>query len=732
MLDILASTKLIDDQTSAEKIQLLKTIAHQMLGAKWVYYRKIKHASEGFKLFREKSLMEQMKATQAALKFTSRHAKKTYRSTYRNSVNDVRKYTGLKAQSFPELIDVPVGQDPLSIDAEHDEVIISWTPIKFLIPVRTIREKGVATQPHSEGLAAKLFFKVVGYYSLPENWDKEKLTIYLRKLDQDSTFSEVTAALSPLKDDLLKLSECFVPFKFGKASLSKNKASDDHTFDEDLGESVSDQLRTLYWYHFIYIGMEYFLLRYYLMMISATSSEIAIRMLSQIFKPAIFKALENRIIFESSLETDRSKRKLRRQYEEYKQKKEAEPLKKKIKTKAGIFETYNYILPLIENLDFTIEINAPLAEDSEWGQYLDYELLDAQEFYMEKGSVSSEPVPHSVIEYAIIQILNLLVNATQYKRKARHKTLELYQSRVEADKELVEKRIDEIRRQGDKHIRGLERKVTKLRRMKQNESAEVYKKDIEIFRRRLDEKCNNLLKVSQQEIRVQKRRIQSMYQEISEEQDTSEGVSAKHFLDLIVAVSPRHDFLREFVKHVAERIQKDYEKDLEAFYQNMFYILNPSIQEKIILIQSLEKSGEETGVKLSLTDEEKEENQKIISLLKLKIKKIMPDIFNCKVVFLTSLIPIPDLFKLSLDNNSLQTLLKLKVTSKQNTKPINLKENVVKVLMVLNLVTNPVPKNNIILEEREHMKDPQQMINGPLLTQLLREIETPAENKTAM
>jgi hypothetical protein len=727
MLDILTSTKTIEDQTPAEKLYILKMLAQQILGAKWVYYRKIKHAGEGFKLFREKSLMEQMKATQAALKFTSKHAKKTYRNTYKNTLNDIKKFSVFKTQDFPELPEIPMGEDPPALDNEHDEVILTWTPIKFLLPAKTIREKGIATQPHSEGLVAKLFFKLVGYYASTENWEKEKLTIYLRKLDQNSSKSEVTSALSTLKDDLLKFSELYIPFKFGKAAISKDKTSDANAFEDDLGEGFEDQLRTLYWYHFIYWGMELFLLKYYLTLVSSTTSTIAIRMLSQIFKPALFKAIENHIIFETSLETEASKKQFRRPYQEYRRKRQNEPAKKKVKTKNGIFVTYPYNLSMLEKREFSTEINAKLEEDSEWGEFVDFELLDAQAFILEKGNLKTESVTHDVIEYAIMHIINLLVSCTQYKRKARHKTLDLFKERVEADRDLTQKRIEEMRRQGDKYIRGLERKVTKLRRMKQKDSAEVYRKDIETYRKRLEDKCASIIEMAQQETRIQKRRIQTMFQEISQQKDISEGISAKYLLNLMVSVSPRREFLREFIKHTAEKIQIEYEADLEPFYQNMFYILEPSIQEKVILIQSLEKTGAEGSVKLSLTDEEREENQKIISLLKMKIKKSMPEIFQCKVVFVTKLIPIDNLFKLSVNNQSLQALLKLKVTSTRSSKPITLKENIVKVLMVLNLVSNPVPKNNIIQADREHMKDPQQMINSQLLTQLLAEIEEKAE-----
>jgi len=533
--------------------------------------------------------------------------------------------------------------------------------------------------------------------------------------------------LAPLKDDLLKFSEMYVPFKFGKASLSRNKTSDENVFDDDLGESFEDQLRTLYWYDFIYRGMERFLLRYYLTLITSTASELAIKILTQMFKPAIFKAIENSILFQGSLETDMAKKRFRRPYQQYIQKKSKEPLIKNIKTKNGIFETYTYTLSLFENREFNMELAQVPEEDSAWGEFVDFELLDASYFKLEKGNLKTDPVPHPVIEYAIIQILTLLISCTQHKRKAKYKTLELFKKRVDADKELTEKRVEEMRRQGDKYIRQLERKVTKLRRMKQKESAEVYRRDIEIYRKKLEEKCSAIIEMSQQETRMQKRRTQTLFQEISMAKDTGDGVAAKNLLDLIVNVSPRRDFLREFTKHVAERIQNDYDKELEPFYQNMFYVLNPSIQEKIILIQSLEKTGQEGSVKLSLTQAEKEENQKILNLLKLKIKKGMPDIFDSKVIFLASLIPIEDLFKISIDNESLQTLLKLKVMSKRSPKPIHLKDSLIKVLMVLNLVTNPVPRNHILQAEREHMKDPQQIVNGALLTQLLKKARQSSE-----
>ncbi len=723
MLEILSSAKSIKDQTSSEKVYILKMIAHQMLGSKWVYFRKIKHAGEGFKLFREKSLMEQMKATQAALKFTSKHAKKKYRTTYKDALKDIKVNTGLRNENFPPAPDFDDGAQLVSLTSDHDEVLISWTPVKFLLPVKTIREKGVATQRHSEGLVAKLYFKLIGYYAASENWDEERLTCYLRKIEADSSYQDVAAALSPLKEDLQKLTDSFEPFRFGKASLSKDKSTDEGVFDDTFGvESFDDEIRTLYWYNFIYTGMEQFLFRYYLTLATGTESRQAIRYLTQIFEPALLKAIENRIVFQGSFETDRSKKKYRLPFKKYQQDKRNEPKVKKIKTQNGIFESYTYNMDMLEEDALGYHVEKKPASDSEWANFIKFQILNASTYKTVKGEVKPEEIPFEITEYALVHIIKTMVACTQYERRARHKVLERFKKRLETDKELVVKRIKDVKQRGEKQISVIERKVTKLRRMKQSDAAEVYLRDIENHKKKIEEKCDEIQESAQLEMALQKRRLQTLFQEFTQEKDVDEGRSARSILALIKELNPETDFVREFIKHISVFIQREYETDLNPFYNNMFHILNPSTQEKVILIQSLEKSGGADSVKLSLTEEEKEKTQNMINLLKVKIKGGMPDIFNCKVIFLTNVIPIENLFRLSIDNKSLKLLLGLKVTSPTNAKPTHLQDVIVKALMVLNLVTNPVPKHNLVQPGRDHMKDPQQAINTAMLTQLLSEL----------
>ena len=370
------SIKPISLQTPEEKLYIIKLIAHQKLGPKWIYYRKIKRAEQGLALFREKSLMEQMKATRAALRFTTKNARKLYRMVYLDSVKEIKAYTGLKTD-FPELHDTENSDEVMSLNSEHDAVIICWTPIKFMLPVLQLRSKGLATQRHTEGLAAKLFFKVAGFYADPANWDRYKLNLYLRRITKTSSYQDITSELEPLKSDLEKFVEAYEPFKFGKASLSKDVAQDRDAFDDAMGvESFDSQLNTLYWYHFIYLAIEQFIFRYYLTLTISTPSKDAIRYLTTIFDPVFKRVIENRNVFLGSFETDRTKRSFRVPYQKLVKVLNEEPLRKNIKTQMGAYETLTYSLPLLDQLTLTYELEQTPAPDSEWATFIKHYILN--------------------------------------------------------------------------------------------------------------------------------------------------------------------------------------------------------------------------------------------------------------------------------------------------------------------------------------------------------------------
>jgi hypothetical protein len=161
---------------------------------------------------------------------------------------------------------------------------------------------------------------------------------------------------------------------------------------------------------------------------------------------------------------------------------------------------------------------------------------------------------------------------------------------------------------------------------------------------------------------------------------------------------------------------------MEPFYENLFEILAPSTQEKIVIIQALKKSGGEKSINLTLTQEEEAEFENMVATMKGKIEQTMPGIFRSKMIFLSLAIPVEDLFRISINNQSMKRLLRLKLAQPNTGKQVHVSQETAKAMLVLNMVINPVPKNNLILEGKENEQDPQKSINSALLNKIVSEV----------
>ncbi len=732
MQEIIKTVKLIKNQTTSEKMYILKQMSHHMLGAKWKYYHKIKSGGNGLSLFKEKTLMEQMKATQSALRFTSKSAKKSYRTIYQSSLNDIAVNTGIKKENFPVLPEVEGGKEPPSLTSQFDEVIISWTPLKFFLPARQIRDKGKATQRHTEGLVAKLFFKVAAYYAIPDNWDREKLSIYVRRIDEGASYQDIVSIMEPLKTDLNQFIEACEPFKFGQATLAKGAEQESDSFDDAMAvESFDSQVKTLYWYNVIYLGIEQFIFRYFLTLVSSCQNTQAIRYLSAMFESAFEKVIDNKSIYIGSFEIDRSKKIFREPFEEHKTKRLNDPRSTKLKTRKGIFETYVYNLKLLEELSISFEVNSPPGEDTEWVNFFKYNFLNHNKPLVETPKTDIDdileenplpPVPLEVREYAFMQLLATMVKCTQYRRKARHKILERFKKRVITNKEFAGKQIDEIKKRGEKALRKLEKKASKIKRLKQTDASKAFDNDVESFKKKLEARCLAIQQDANKELMAQKERLQSVFREISEEDSISAGTAANFIYQAFDQIDIEGEFIAELLKHTIDNVQNDYSKELEPFYENIFEILNPSIQEKITIIQALKKSGGEKSINLSLTPEEEKEFENMVGNKKQQIEKSMPDVLKSKLVFLSLAFPVEDVFRISINNQSLKKLLRLKISLPNTGKQVQLPSETAKAILVLNMVLNPVPVNNLIIQGKEGEQDPQKAINSALLNKLLGEL----------
>lgn len=967
-------------------MHLLKLEAHQILGQKWEYFRKIKNAGQSSGLFREKSLFEEMKATQSAIKFTAKNTLRQYNLAYQNALKEIKSFA-ITDEEFPDLPDENDADAVKAMIPEQDAVIISWTPVKFFLPARQIREKGTASQRHTEGLIAKLFFKVAAYYAEPENWDARKLSFYLHKITAASSYQEVAEKLEPLKKDLYTFSEEFEPFKFGQASLSRDITSDSDAFDDAMEvESFEDQVRTLYWHGFIYRAMESFMLRYFLTLVSATASAHAVRYLANIFEAALTRVVDLSILFDGSFDTDTSRKRFRKAYATLRKARNGEKATRTIKTRQGLFEVYNHNLDLLARYGAPFNVSKDNDHDSFWWQFAETHILGKNKTNLEEeltytayhplgkeiadserqngalaGQVvelteavtslkselegvkrekdnlektyrnedpeairkqlqerkqraeseskeleqnlknqqeqketfsgqlkqlaqerdqlleAEEPLKQKQAEFsktvaefekdgnteqkaeadkrlaeieeqldaiakkrndelapgfetaqnqltaalkeievldrsllairkqlkqideeitaleerdarfaesrkklesalknteknleketrtlddtrlkieenkqqitgltekrqvvlketeqklkdlnrpearslALMHILTLLITCSGKRKEAWEKVLSRFKDRITADQELAKGRIDEIKKESAKKVREMTKKASKLKRLKQESAALAFEKEIDTYQKGVDAKCTQILKNAKDEADFQKERLSNLFQIVARDKKRSDALPARRLFDLILQMEGGEAFKKSFMTFLIASTADKYEKNLEPLYKNLFAVFNPTLLNRVSLVQALQKSGGDGGIKLKLGEEDQKAVDSIIQGSRNQLKQQKPDIFDSQVAIQSTNASLDTLLKIKLDSDSLKPVLLLKFTTQANPRGERLETSIMERILHLNRIVNPVPEHHLLLEGKENEKDPLQRINTSQLKKLV-------------
>ena len=106
------------------------------------------------------------------------------------------------------------------------------------------------------------------------------------------------------------------PFRFGKATM-RQEAGQKNTVDESFEISDEELRRDLYFQSLLWLGLDKFIFRYYLTLLSATDNPRALRQLSLIFNPIIANIIELNLRFQSSSAPDRAKIRIRPSFLEF-------------------------------------------------------------------------------------------------------------------------------------------------------------------------------------------------------------------------------------------------------------------------------------------------------------------------------------------------------------------------------------------------------------------------------
>ncbi|NQU66200.1 MAG: hypothetical protein HQ517_18220 [SAR324 cluster bacterium] len=699
---------------------VLRKTAYRYLGPKWQLFKNIKQGKLRLLRGKNKVYTEYIKTTKAALRNISKVARKAYYEVYQSSLEEIVANTSLYPKDLPEIREIENETDIPSLTAEQDATIISWTPIKFMLPVTQIRKLRRASLNYCENLSAMLIFKVVAYYAVPENWEIEKLVVILNRTSSSSTYEEIVQVLEPFKNDLQTFVSAIEPFKFGQEASSETQSNVEERFLNTIGEnSVKSQVNALFWYDFIYEALELFLFRYFITLVTAAKSPKAIQYLSSLLEPVLSKTIDCRVFHLGILEVDDSKRSLRLPFEKYKREMNQLQLRQIIETNRGAFETYFYHSKLLQKTAIKFDIMEKPRIESEWGQFVAVNILGLAHTTKQ---INAEDAPgEETREYALMQILSTMAVCNQYRKSARYKVLGRFKEQVILEVKRTGILTKKTRKEAEAKICQMEQKISDMS-SKKDKHAISAKAGLISYKSKIDKKCESIKQNMKAELNTRKLRLKEYFGQLGRMNLVNTGIASIIIFKMTEEIDPNGSFVKEFIRFVIQNIQDDFSKSLTPFYENVFDILQPSVHEKVAIIQSLQKSGVTDAFGLTLDEQEAEQFRKLVEMIRDKIVRIIPDILVSHLLFSSIQVPLEKLLKVGIDNRSLQLMLSLRLSSPVQRNPYSLPLKMVKQILFLNTIQHSVPKYYLIKEGCENETDPLKAINTKLLKDLLHAV----------
>jgi len=313
-----------------------------------------------------------MEATRSALNLVNRTLNGSLGIAF-NSVVDAVGNSGEAPEGWPAKLESDTGEPPV-LNHEQDAVILGWMPLKFFNLAKAVRDKGKGLEFYTDGLIKKLYFKTRAYYTDSRSWDPARLGYFLQGLEPDADLSVVQGRLGPLRTEAELLVGSLQLFKFGRVT-ARPEAGQKNAIDELFRISDEELLRDLYFQSLIYSGLEHFLFRYCLTLLSATDNPRAHRQIAQIFQPVLSKTTELHQRFQTSFTTERDKIRLRKDFLEFFKAQEAQPPVETTTVKGREVKRIHYTHRLLESQAYSRHHQFSERQAQVWGAYLQKQVL---------------------------------------------------------------------------------------------------------------------------------------------------------------------------------------------------------------------------------------------------------------------------------------------------------------------------------------------------------------------
>ena len=667
------------------RIRALDREAHHWLGPHYRWYHEVRNARKGeFQLFSGENLEEQMIATRSALGVITSSLNAGLVTAF-NSVVDAAGKGGHVPAGWPAKIDMPDRNNPPGTGAAEDAVIVCYNPIKFLGLAKTIRDKGKGLPFYGDGLIKKLWFKVIGFYCEPAYWEPERLGHLVASVPADAQLGDVQQRLGPLKTDVDQLLGTIQMFRFGGAKLGPGGSEKNST--EELYKFSDNELATeLYLQSLILYGMEQFLFRYYITLLGAAQSGRVIRQIAQIFHPLQARIEETRLQFQASFATERDKMRLRPQFQQFYKDQEARAGSED-QDVDGEQQRMHFSHRLVDQIALARTAKLNQAQAQAWAETLKTNVL---------GHIDTERGCAFLIE-----ILNTLVNSTRLSVEGKLKVAKQLRDFAYDQEKIGLAQVKGRRRKVDEQKKLILRRAAKFKTDKQPEAAAAY----EAQAAKLEQEAETVFINMQAAIDKRRdgllARVTQMETQAKEEGETNTGRSAAALYQLLVQIDVDRKVRPRVLPSLVQVINEEKDDTYHTLYRFLFGVLTDlAPTEKMVLRKLVASKMKLEEHELQVSEQELKDYQQIIATRKTELMMETPALMEYKLVSGPVQLKLDQLLSLGLNGPSLVLLLQLPLNP-PNKPAAKLPPPIVRKVLMLNQLMNPLPENDVTLPNVE-------------------------------
>ncbi len=680
--------------------------AYDWLGSSYTYFDKIRNAGQGglAGLFEDRNLEELMEATRSALSIITKTLKNGLALAY-NSVVDAVANAGDAPEGWPDKIDSSDRANPPHLNPEQDALIMAFMPLKFLNLAKSVRDKGKGLDLYTEGLVKKLYFKVIGYYSDPAHWDPERLGFNLAGLPEDAALMDVNNKLSVMKSDLELFATAYQIFKFGRSPRTGADASTKNALENAMEVTDEDIVRDLYFQHFIVMGMEQFMFRYFLTLLAATSNPRALRAITAVFEPALAKVTEVRVQFQGSFMTEREKVRVRQPFQAFVKEFESRPVVEQIEEKGRTVRHINYSLRLLDATTFGHAAKLSERHAKNWAGYFEAHVLDSAQ--------------NEVSKPLVLEVLNTLVQSSKLENDGRLKVAESLRAFGDDQERLGMRQVSLKKKKYDDAKRKKMAQSRKFKVLEQFDVAKTVQEEAEA----LEQDGQKQIEAMEQALAKRKeayvQRAQLLEEQAQSGGTESSAQSAGAVFQVLAGLDGDNSFQNDFVGYLLTQIREGSDTGSNDLYRQLFAVLpNLYPTQKIMLRKALESKIELADDEMLVSDDEMRAYQEQIVTRKTELTAEAPGVFQQKLNQGQVRADVENLLGAAIMNPSLQLLLQIPLNA-PNKPAAKLPGPVVQKLMQLNALINPFPEVDLILPNVDGTAPPAKRLNFNRLSKAL-------------